>query len=94
MVNGMASRKVTVTLPEEQLEQVRRLVGSGAAPSVSAFVQHAVAVAVDDAAGWGALLAEALRATGGPLSADERKWADGVLGAAAPSARRRRGSAA
>jgi Arc/MetJ-type ribon-helix-helix transcriptional regulator len=94
MVIGMATRKVTVTLPEEQLEQVRRLVGSGAAASVSAFVQHAVAVAVDDAAGWGAVLAEALRATGGPLTDDERAWADGVLGDRRPATRRRRGSAA
>jgi Arc/MetJ-type ribon-helix-helix transcriptional regulator len=94
MVIGMATRKVTVTLPEEQLAQVRRMVESGAAPNVSAFVQHAVAVAVDDAAGWGAVLADALRATGGPLTDDERTWADGVLGGRRPPARRRRGSAA
>lgn len=93
MVSGMATRKVTVTLPEEQLAQVRGLVESGAAASVSAFVQHAVAVAVDDAAGWGAVLAEALRETGGPLSADERAWADEVIGAT-KAGRRRRGSAA
>jgi hypothetical protein len=43
-------------------------------------VQHAVAVALDDVAGWGAMLAEALRQTGGPLSDDERAWADDVLG--------------
>jgi hypothetical protein len=46
---------------------------------VSGFVQHAVAVALDDIAGWGAMLAEALRQTGGPLSDDERAWADDVL---------------
>jgi hypothetical protein len=39
-----------------------------------------VAVALDDVAGWGAMLAEALRQTGGPLSDDERAWADDVLG--------------
>jgi hypothetical protein len=42
--------------------------------------QHAVAVALDDVAGWGVMLAEALRQTGGPLSDDERAWADDVLG--------------
>ena len=60
--------------------QVRSLVQAGAAPSVSGFVQHAVAVALDDVAGWGAMLAEALRQTGGPLSDNERAWADDVLG--------------
>jgi hypothetical protein len=50
------------------------------APSVSGFVQHAVAVALDDVAGWGAILAEALRQTGGALSAGDRAWADDVLG--------------
>jgi hypothetical protein len=56
------------------------LVQVGRAPSVSGFVQHAVAVALDDVAGWGAMLAEALRQTGGALSDEERAWADDVLG--------------
>ena len=80
MVTGMATRKVTVTLDEVQLDQIRALVQARTAPSVSGFVQHAVAVALDDVAGWGAMLAEALRQTGGPLSVDERAWADDVLG--------------
>jgi len=80
MVTGMATRKVTVTLDEVQLDQIRALVQARTAPSVSGFVQHAVAVALDDIAGWGAMLAEALRRTGGPLSDDERAWADDVLG--------------
>ena len=83
MVNGMATRKVTITLDETQLEQIRSLVHAGTAPSVSGFVQHAVSVALDDVAGWGAMLAEALRQTGGALSDDERAWADGVLGTSA-----------
>ena len=76
----MATTKVTITLGQDQLDRVRALVHAGAAPSVSGFVQHAVAVALDDVAGWGALLAEALQETGGPLSAEERAWADEVLG--------------
>jgi hypothetical protein len=67
-------------LDEVQLDQIRALVQARTAPSVSGFVQHAVAVALDDVAGWGAMLAEALRQTGGPLSDDERAWADDVLG--------------
>ena len=87
MVTGMASKKLTITLDEVQLERVRALVRAGSAPSVSGFVQHAVSVALDDVAGWGALLAEALRETGGPLSADERAWADDVLGIQEPQPR-------
>jgi Arc/MetJ-type ribon-helix-helix transcriptional regulator len=80
MVTGMASKKVTVTLDEMQLDRIRALVAAGMAASVSGFVQHAVGVALDDVAGWGALLAEALRETGGVLSDSERAWADQVLG--------------
>jgi len=82
----MATRKVTVTIDEAQLETIRSLVQAGTAPSVSGFVQHAVAVALDDVAGWGAMLAEALRQTGGELSDDERAWADDVLGTGTASA--------
>ena len=80
MADGTATRKITVTVEERQLDQMRALVASGTAASVSGFVQHAVGLALDDVAGWGALLAEALRATGGSLTDEERAWADGVLG--------------
>lgn len=80
MVIGMATKKVTVTLDEGELERVRRLVETGKATSVSGFVQHAVSVSLDDVAGWGAMLAEALRQTGGDLTTDERAWADRILG--------------
>jgi Arc/MetJ-type ribon-helix-helix transcriptional regulator len=72
--------KITVTLPDDQLEEVRALVASGGAASVSAFVKHAVGVALFDAAGWRAMLKDALLQTGGPLTKDERKWVDGILG--------------
>ncbi|HUZ57026.1 MAG TPA: hypothetical protein VMU94_31475 [Streptosporangiaceae bacterium] len=80
MVTGMASRKVTITLGEDQLDRIRSLVQAQTAPSVSGFIQHAVSVALDDVAGWGAMLADALRDTGGELSDEERAWADDVLG--------------
>jgi Arc/MetJ-type ribon-helix-helix transcriptional regulator len=80
MVDGMASKKVTITLDEAQLDRIRALVQAGTAATVSGFIQHAVAVALDDVAGWGALLAEALRETGGGLSDEERTWADEILG--------------
>lgn len=80
MVMGMAdTQKVTITLPVATVDQVRRLVEAGEAPSVSGFVQHAVSVALDDVVGWASALSEALASTGGELSAPERAWADSVL---------------
>lgn len=76
----MATRKITVTLDAEQVDRIRRLVVAGRANSVSGFVQDAVRTSLDDVAGWGALLAEALAQTGGDLSAEERAWADRILG--------------
>lgn len=76
---GMATKKVTVTLDTEQLAAIRALVEARSAKSVSAFVQHAVAVSLNDVAGWGALLASALDKTGGPITRAERAWADDVL---------------
>lgn len=81
MVLGMATKKITITLEVAQLDRIRELVQAGKASSVSGFVQHAVGVSLDDIAGWGALLAQALSDTGGPLSQDEKKWADEMLGA-------------
>jgi Arc/MetJ-type ribon-helix-helix transcriptional regulator len=91
MAIGMATEKVTVTLDQEQLASVRRLVSSGKATSVSGFVQHAVAVSLADVAGWGAMLGLALSETGGPLTRKERAWADSILGA---PRKKRRGKAA
>ena len=79
MVLGMATKKVTITLDEQQLEAIRRLVAAGKAPNISGFVKHAVEVSLADAVGWGAMLAAALQASGGPLSAKERAWADSIL---------------
>jgi Arc/MetJ-type ribon-helix-helix transcriptional regulator len=80
MVNGMATKKVTITLDEAQLDKIRCLVETGTASSVSGFIQHAVSVSLDDVAGWGAMLADALRQTGGALTDEERAWADTILG--------------
>jgi Arc/MetJ-type ribon-helix-helix transcriptional regulator len=90
----MATRKLTVTLQEADLAKIHDLVASGRASSVSGFVQHAVSVALDDVAGWGAMLAEALRQSGGPLTRSERAWADRILRGNKTSPRKRRGKAA
>lgn len=79
MVHGMATRKITITLPEEQVRAVQALVAAGQASNISAFVKHAVEVALSDAAGWKVMLDDALAATGGPLTDAERGWVDGLL---------------
>jgi hypothetical protein len=83
----MASRKVTITLDEAQLDRVRALIEAGRAPSIPGFVQHAVGVALDDITGWGAMMAQALAETGGDITESERIWADEMLGVAKPRKR-------
>jgi Arc/MetJ-type ribon-helix-helix transcriptional regulator len=72
MVIGMATQKITVTLDDEQVKDIRVLVAARQAANVSAFVRHAVGVALHDAAGWKEMLGDALRQTGGPLTKNER----------------------
>lgn len=86
----MATTKVTITLANEQLAAVRRLVAEGKTNNVSSFVQHAVAVSLADVMGWNEMLGLALQRTGGPLTAKERAWADTVLGVSQPQKRKRK----
>jgi Arc/MetJ-type ribon-helix-helix transcriptional regulator len=79
MVTGMATTKVTITLDDDQLDEIRQFVASGRASSVSAFVKHAVGIALHDAAGWKDMLEGALLETGGPLTKQERMWGDALL---------------
>jgi Arc/MetJ-type ribon-helix-helix transcriptional regulator len=94
MVFGMATGKITITLREDQIREIRALVTAGRAANISAFVQHAVGVALSDAAGWREMLDDALRQTGGPLTAKEREWADALLSTHAKKRRVRKGKAA
>ena len=89
----MATKKLTITLPEEQLSEIRSL-ASRQSTSVSAFVQHAVKIALKDAAEWREMLAEGLRQTGGPLTKKEREWADEILSRASARRPSRKRSAA
>lgn len=79
MVIGMATEKITITLDRDQVRQVRELVGAGRSPNLSAFVKHAVKIALHDAAGWREMLKEGLRQTGGPPTKEERAWLDSIL---------------
>jgi len=94
MVIGMATRKITVTLADDQVKEIRALVAARQAPNVSAFVQHAVDVALHDAAGWREMLADALQQTGGPLTKKERAWADAILSPREQKRGSKRGKAA
>lgn len=67
----MAALKITITLPQEQPEQIRKRVASRKAPSVSGFIQQAVPKSLDNDAEFLALLDEALERTGGPLTPEE-----------------------
>lgn len=79
MVISMAMTKITITLPREEVDEIRSLVAAGQSANVSAFVQHAVRIALADAAGWRDVLREGLEQTGGPLTDKERAWADAIL---------------
>jgi Arc/MetJ-type ribon-helix-helix transcriptional regulator len=94
MVFGMATTKITITLENNQLEEIRALIAAGAAVSVSAFVKHAVGVALFDAAGWREMLEDGLQQTGGPLTKKERTWADTLLSPHGPKKVSRKGKAA
>ncbi len=94
MVFDMASSKITITIPDEQLVEMRALVAAGQVASVSAFVKHAVGIALHDAEGWRDMLAEALEQTGGPLTPQERVWADEILSPSEPKRNPKNGKAA
>jgi Arc/MetJ-type ribon-helix-helix transcriptional regulator len=85
MVTGMATTKVTITLPNSQLNEIQKRVAAQETPSVSAFIQQAVQKSLENAAAFRAMVDEGLKATGGPLKSKERVWAKRML-----SARRRR----
>jgi len=94
MVFGMATRKITITVGDDQIQEIRALVTAGQAASISGFVQHAVRVALSDAAGWKEMLEEALQQTGGPLTQKERAWADTLLSTREEKRRVKKGKAA
>lgn len=85
----MATTKITITIPDDQVREIRTLVAAGEAANISAFVKHAVGVALSDAAEWREMLKEALEQTGGPLTKKERAWADAILSPRQPGGSRK-----
>jgi Arc/MetJ-type ribon-helix-helix transcriptional regulator len=79
MVVGMATVKVTITLPEVQFQQIRNRVAGREASSVSGFIQQAVHQSLQNASEFRAMVDQVLEETGGPLTARERSWARQML---------------
>ena len=77
----MATAKITVTLPDSQLEEIRKRVAAEDTPSVSGFIQQAVRRSLENAAEFRAMVEETLKETGGPLKPRERAWASRMLAA-------------
>jgi len=79
MVNGMATTKITITLPDDQLKEIRKRVATRKSTSISGFIQHAVRKSLENEALFRAMIDEGLAATGGPPTAKERAWARRML---------------
>ncbi|MDO5082903.1 ribbon-helix-helix domain-containing protein [Arachnia propionica] len=74
------TRKIAVSLPDEQVEMIQRAVRQGRAASVSGFISQAVARA--DREDSLRLLLEELDRDLGAVSAEDLAWADRELGLA------------
>ena len=79
MTAGMTSAKIAISLPKDQLAQVRAAVKRGEAASLSAYVSKALEEKLDDD-GVMKMLDEMLEKTGGPLTEAEERWVDEALG--------------
>jgi Arc/MetJ-type ribon-helix-helix transcriptional regulator len=80
MVDGMATTtKITITLPDRQLDEIRKRVAAEESSSISGFIQQAVQKSLENAAEFRAMVDAALKETGGPLKARERAWAKKML---------------
>ncbi len=79
MIVSMTAAKIAISLPQAIVDRVRNEVEKGRASSVSAYVAEALAMRLDQR-DLTSLLDEMLEASGGAMDADERRWADGVLG--------------
>jgi len=75
----MTRAKIAVSLPAQQVAAVKRMVQEGKAASVSGYVEKALAAHLedDDLNAW---LERRLLASGGPMTDEERAWADAALG--------------
>lgn len=75
----MATTKITITVPDAQLTEIKKRVTAREASSISGFIQRAVQKSLENEAEFRAMIDEGLAATGGPLTAKERAWARKML---------------
>lgn len=75
----MAAVKITITLPDKQIEEIRKRVAVHESASVSGFVQRAVQRALLNSPEFSAMVDQGLIETGGPLTPKERAWATKIL---------------
>lgn len=78
ITDGMTTRKIAISVPEETLASARRAVKAGRAESLSAYISRAIEqkAQLDDLDG---LLEELLAQSGGPLTNAERREMDRLL---------------
>ena len=79
MVTGMATTKITITLPDGQLDEIRRRVAAKESASISGYIQQAVRKSIENAAAFREMVSQSLIETGGPVTAKERSWARNAL---------------
>ncbi|MBL8228842.1 MAG: hypothetical protein JNL98_10210 [Bryobacterales bacterium] len=83
----MATVKITITLQQEQIEEIRRRVSIHESASVSGFIQRAVQRTLLNSSEFSAMVDQGLMESGGPLTPKERAWAKKAL---SPQKRRTR----
>lgn len=71
--------KTTITIDADVLEQVRASVASGAATSISAYIEHAVRGQLAAETEFDAVVEDILAATGGPATTAEKAAAESLL---------------
>lgn len=75
----MATTKITITLPDNQVEEIRRRVAAKESGNMSGFIQQAVQKSLENAAEFRAMVDQALLPSGGRLTPKERGWARRML---------------
>lgn len=71
----MATTKITITLPNEQLAEIRRRRLRGPETTVSGFIQRAVGKFLSADAELEAMIDASLAKSGGPPTKEELAWA-------------------
>lgn len=71
-MSSMTKAKVAITVEEDVLARIRRLVAAGETANVSAFFEEAARQRLDLDAEWARQSTEVYAATGGPPTDDER----------------------